>query len=214
MTSLFITVHGFSSPALKSCKEVEMGVYAPSRHFYYICHRKAVPVKINLSNYKGKKYVMLLEVVCEICLQWSFPQFTFCYCNLLYVFKWLLIRKKERKEEKREREREIHRPFRTLFSQSRANTPATIHFRGNGHSVDERLLAKGQNHHSSKLETGRHVGNGPIKTVLPTWSQYTQAQIPLWKPKTQQNYFMSQSTNASCLSSDGTGWSQDGQNCL
>ncbi|CAM4687936.1 unnamed protein product [Leuciscus chuanchicus] len=32
----------------------------------------------------------------------------------------------------------------SLFSSSHANTPATIHFRGNGHSVDERLLARGQ----------------------------------------------------------------------
>lgn len=77
---------------------------------------------------------------------------------------------------------------------SRASTPATIHFRGNRHSVEERLLASGQNRCSAKLETGRTVGKAQIKNALPTWTQYTAALIPLWKPKTQQHYFMSQST--------------------
>lgn len=42
MTWMFVTVDGISSLALKSCKEVEMGVYVTWRHFYYICHHKAV----------------------------------------------------------------------------------------------------------------------------------------------------------------------------
>lgn len=80
---------------------------------------------------------------------------------------------------------------------SRASTPATIHFRGNRHSVEERLLAAGQNRCSAKLETGRTVGKAQIKNALSTWTQYTAALIPLWKPKTQQHYFMSQSTEHS-----------------
>ena len=38
------------------------------------------------------------------------------------------------------------------------------------------------------------MGKAQIKNALPTWTQYTAALIPLWKPKTQQHYFMSQST--------------------
>lgn len=61
-------------------------------------------------------------------------------------------------------------------------------------TVEERLLAPGQNHCSAKLETGRTVGKAQIKNALPTWTQYTAAMILCWKPKTQQNYFMSSST--------------------
>lgn len=42
---------------------------------------------------------------------------------------------------------------------------------------------KDKNHRSSKLETGRNVGNAPIKTVFPTWTQYTRARLPLENPK-------------------------------
>lgn len=61
-------------------------------------------------------------------------------------------------------------------------------------TVEERLLAPGQNHCSAKLETGRTVGKAQIKNAFPTWTQYTAAQILCWKPKTQQHYFMSSST--------------------
>lgn len=61
-------------------------------------------------------------------------------------------------------------------------------------TVEERLLAPGQNHCSAKLETGRTVGKAQIKNALPTWTQYTAALILCWKPKTQQHYFMSSST--------------------
>ncbi len=71
-----------------------------------------------------------------------------------------------------------------------------------------------KNHRSSKLETGRNVGNAPIKTVFPTWTQYTRAQLPLWKPKTPQHYFISQSTNTLCSNADGIGFRWDGRRCL
>lgn len=61
-------------------------------------------------------------------------------------------------------------------------------------TVEERLLASGQNHCSAKLETGRTVGKAQIKNVLPTWTQYTAVLILCWKPKTQQHYFISSST--------------------
>lgn len=105
--------------------------------------------------------------------------------------------KKERKLKKTNKQREarknemwaIHK--RTYSKGSRASTPATIHFRGNRHSLEERLLAPGQNHCSAKLETGRTVGKAQIKNALPTWTQYTAALISHWKPKTQQHYFTS-----------------------
>lgn len=71
-----------------------------------------------------------------------------------------------------------------------------------------------KNHRSSKLETGRNVGNAPIKSVFPTWTQYTRAQLPLWKPKTPQHYFISQSTNTLCSNADGIGFRWDSLRCL
>lgn len=51
-----IILDRFPSLALKSSKE-EMGVFATWRHFYYVCHREAVPVQMNFSqgpDYKGE----------------------------------------------------------------------------------------------------------------------------------------------------------------
>lgn len=100
---------------------------------------------------------------------------------------------RKKKENKDRRERARCGPFISRLLQATASTPATIHFRGNRHSMEERLLASGQNR-CAKLETGRTVGKAQIKNALPTWTQYTAALIPLWKPKTKQHYFMSQST--------------------
>lgn len=65
---------------------------------------------------------------------------------------------------------------------------------------------KDKNHRSSKLETGRNVGNAPIKTVFPTWTQYTRARLPLENPKptstilyhSQQTYRVRTATASPC----------------
>lgn len=50
-------------------------------------------------------------------------------------------------------------------------------------TVEERLLAPGQNHCSAKLETGRTVGKAQTENALPTWTQYTAAWSCAGNPK-------------------------------